>query len=115
MWANRYWPIKPLATCTVWVAIDDVDRGNGDDSLWINAAISKPDPKYSSHHEMWVTCTAGPLYHDDMHATATMTITGCMRVVPRTHKDGSMLPHIVESRARLVLNQASRTQCGLMD
>jgi hypothetical protein len=26
---GHYWPIKPLATCTVWVAIEDSDRGNG--------------------------------------------------------------------------------------
>ncbi len=24
-----YWPIKPLNTCTVWLAIDDADSGNG--------------------------------------------------------------------------------------
>lgn len=26
---GQYWPILPLATCTVWVAIDDVTRENG--------------------------------------------------------------------------------------
>lgn len=26
---GQYWPIRPLATCTVWVAIDDVDVDNG--------------------------------------------------------------------------------------
>ena len=26
---GQYWPIRPLATCTVWLAIDDSDRGNG--------------------------------------------------------------------------------------
>ena len=26
---GQYWPIEPLATCTVWLAIDDSDRGNG--------------------------------------------------------------------------------------
>ncbi|MEO1695418.1 MAG: phytanoyl-CoA dioxygenase family protein, partial [Pseudomonadota bacterium] len=26
---GHYWPITPLATCTVWVAIDDVTRENG--------------------------------------------------------------------------------------
>lgn len=26
---GHYWPIKPLATCTVWVAIEDSDRDNG--------------------------------------------------------------------------------------
>ena len=26
---GQYWPIRPLATCTVWIAIDDVDVQNG--------------------------------------------------------------------------------------
>ena len=26
---GQYWPIRPLATCTVWLAIDDSDRDNG--------------------------------------------------------------------------------------
>lgn len=26
---GHYWPIRPLATCTVWVAIEDSDRENG--------------------------------------------------------------------------------------
>jgi hypothetical protein len=26
---GRYWPIEPLATVTVWVAIESTDRGNG--------------------------------------------------------------------------------------
>ena len=26
---GQYWPIRPLATCTVWVAIDDVNHENG--------------------------------------------------------------------------------------
>ena len=26
---GQYWPIRPRATVTVWIAIDDVDRGNG--------------------------------------------------------------------------------------
>ncbi len=24
-----FWPVKPMALCTVWVALDDVDEGNG--------------------------------------------------------------------------------------
>jgi hypothetical protein len=53
---GQYWPINPLATCSVWVALDDVDVSNG-----------------------------------------------CMRVVPGTHK--GMLPHVVDARERIVLNQ----------
>ena len=26
---GEYWPIRPLATCTVWVAVDDASRENG--------------------------------------------------------------------------------------
>ena len=26
---GQYWPIRPLATCTLWLAIDDSDRDNG--------------------------------------------------------------------------------------
>lgn len=26
---GRYWPIRPLATCSVWIALDDVDAENG--------------------------------------------------------------------------------------
>ncbi len=26
---GHYWPIRPLATCTVWVALEESDRGNG--------------------------------------------------------------------------------------
>ena len=26
---GQYWPIRPLATCTVWLAIDDANVENG--------------------------------------------------------------------------------------
>ena len=26
---GEYWPIRPLATCTVWIAVDDATRANG--------------------------------------------------------------------------------------
>ena len=26
---GRYWPIRPLATCSAWIALDDVDAQNG--------------------------------------------------------------------------------------
>ena len=26
---GEYWPISPLATCSVWVAVDDANRENG--------------------------------------------------------------------------------------
>ena len=26
---GQYWPITPLATCSVWIALDDADAGNG--------------------------------------------------------------------------------------
>ena len=44
---GEYWPIRPLATCTAWIAIDDATPENG-----------------------------------------------CLRVVPGSHKDQELLPHI---------------------
>ena len=26
---GEYWPIRPIATCTVWIAVDDATRENG--------------------------------------------------------------------------------------
>ena len=26
---GEYWPLKPLSTCTVWIAIDDSHQDNG--------------------------------------------------------------------------------------
>ena len=26
---GEYWPISPLATCSVWIAVDDANRENG--------------------------------------------------------------------------------------
>ncbi len=54
---GHYWPIRPLATCTVWVALDDSTVENG-----------------------------------------------CLRVVPGSHKDKIVLPHLLEDRSDLVLN-----------
>lgn len=54
---GHYWPIRPLATCTVWVALDDSTVENG-----------------------------------------------CLRVVPGSHRDKKVLPHLVEDRSDLVLN-----------
>ena len=46
---GEYWPIRPLATCTAWIAIDD----------------STPE-------------------------------NGCLRVVPGSHNDKTLLPHVTE-------------------
>lgn len=54
---GHYWPIRPLATCTVWVALDDSTIENG-----------------------------------------------CLRVVPGSHADKKVLPHLLEDRTDLVLN-----------
>ncbi|MFP6640038.1 MAG: phytanoyl-CoA dioxygenase family protein [Myxococcota bacterium] len=55
---GHYWPIKPLATCTVWIAIDD-----------------------------------------------SVIENGCLRVIPRSHCEQKLYPHLVEGRADVVLNQ----------
>jgi ectoine hydroxylase-related dioxygenase (phytanoyl-CoA dioxygenase family) len=54
---GHYWRIRPLATCTVWVALDDSTIENG-----------------------------------------------CLRVVPGSHLDKTVLPHLREDRSDLVLN-----------
>jgi ectoine hydroxylase-related dioxygenase (phytanoyl-CoA dioxygenase family) len=55
---GHYWPIRPLATCTVWVALDDSTVENG-----------------------------------------------CLRVIPGSHRDRVLLPHLKEARDDVVLNQ----------
>jgi hypothetical protein len=55
---GHYWPIRPLATCTVWVALDASTRENG-----------------------------------------------CLRVIPGSHRDHVLLPHLKEEREDVVLNQ----------
>ena len=55
---GHYWPIRPLATCTVWIAIDKSDRDNG-----------------------------------------------CLKVIPRSHKDERLVEHLTEDREDLVLSQ----------
>lgn len=55
---GHYWPIRPLATCTVWVALEP----------------------------------------------STVT-NGCLRVIPRSHRDHVLHPHLHEDRADLTLNQ----------
>lgn len=63
---GHYWPIRPLATCTVWVALDDSTVENG-----------------------------------------------CLRVIPGSHRDGVLHPHLREDRDDVVLNQ--RTADGFFD
>jgi hypothetical protein len=55
---GHYWPIRPLATCTIWVALDASTRENG-----------------------------------------------CLRVIPGSHRDRALLPHLREDREDVVLNQ----------
>ena len=55
---GQYWPIRPLATCTVWIAVDDATRENG-----------------------------------------------CMRFIPRSHKDRRLLAHDQNDDSALTLNQ----------
>lgn len=55
---GHYWPIRPLATCTVWVALEPSTRDNG-----------------------------------------------CLRVIPRSHRDRQLHDHLHEDRSDLTLNQ----------
>jgi ectoine hydroxylase-related dioxygenase (phytanoyl-CoA dioxygenase family) len=55
---GHYWPIRPLATCTAWIALDRSDTENG-----------------------------------------------CLRVIPGSHRDQILHPHMKEDRPDLVLNQ----------
>ena len=56
---GHYWPIRPLANCTVWVALEESTVENG-----------------------------------------------CLRVIPRSHRDRVLHPHLHEDRSDLTLNQA---------
>jgi ectoine hydroxylase-related dioxygenase (phytanoyl-CoA dioxygenase family) len=55
---GHYWPIRPLANCTVWVALEPSTAENG-----------------------------------------------CLRVIPRSHRDHVLQPHLHEDRNDLTLNQ----------
>ena len=55
---GHYWPIRPLATCTVWVALEASTRANG-----------------------------------------------CLRVIPRSHREKRLHDHLHEDRENLTLNQ----------
>lgn len=55
---GHYWPIRPLATCTAWIALDESKVENG-----------------------------------------------CLRIIPASHRAKSLLPHMREDRADVVLNQ----------
>ncbi len=55
---GHYWPIRPLATCTVWVALEPSNRNNG-----------------------------------------------CLRVIPGSHRDQKLHPHLHEDRIDLTLQQ----------
>lgn len=55
---GHYWPIRPLATCTVWVALEPSTLENG-----------------------------------------------CLRVIPGSHADKHLHPHLHEDRTDLTLNQ----------
>jgi len=63
---GHYWPIRPLATCTVWVALEHSGVDNG-----------------------------------------------CLRVIPRSHRDRVLHPHLHEERTDLTLNQ--RMADGVFD
>jgi hypothetical protein len=61
---GHYWPIRPLATCTVWVALEPSTRANG-----------------------------------------------CLRVIPGSHRDRHLHPHLHEDRNDLTLQQRMAEGC----
>ena len=61
---GHYWPIRPLATCTVWVALEPSTRANG-----------------------------------------------CLRVIPGSHRDRHLHPHLHEDRQDLTLQQRMADGC----
>ena len=61
---GQYWPIRPLATCTVWIALEPSLKKNG-----------------------------------------------CLRVIPGSHTDKVLHPHLHEDRAELTLNQSVNADC----
>ena len=63
---GHYWPIRPLANCTVWVALEQSTVENG-----------------------------------------------CLRVIPRSHRDRVLHEHLHEDRTDLTLNQ--RMADGIFD
>ena len=63
---GHYWPIRPLANCTVWVALEE-----------------------------------------------SIVENGCLRVIPRSHRDRLLHEHLHEDRTDLALNQ--RMADGLVD
>lgn len=83
---GQYWPIRPLATCTVWIAIDDSDRENGclsvlpgshaakthfdhqtrgEDNLVLNQAVD--DPRIGGAEPAYVEMKAGQLSLHDVY------------------------------------------------
>ena len=83
---GQYWPIRPLATCTVWVAIDDADRENGclavipgshrdkvhfdhrtrtDDNIVLNQAVD--DPRAFERAPGYVELESGQLSMHDIY------------------------------------------------
>ena len=61
---GHYWPIRPLANCTVWVALEESVAENG-----------------------------------------------CLRVIPRSHRDRVLHAHLHEDREDLTLNQRMADGC----
>jgi ectoine hydroxylase-related dioxygenase (phytanoyl-CoA dioxygenase family) len=82
---GHYWPIRPLATCTAWVALDDTARDNGalryipgshkmgtfehrtdmDPRLTLHQVVD--DPKFNPATEKYVEMKAGQLSLHDVH------------------------------------------------
>ena len=85
----------------------------GNDSIWA-ALFCKPPADYANpHHD--VTLADRPLANCTVWvAVEPSTIdNGCLRVIPRSHRDRMLHAHLHEDRADLTLNQ--RTADGAFD
>ena len=59
---GEYWPIRPLATCSVWIAVDDADESNGCLQFLPGSHKSR---NLSSHHVNSARGLALPLELDE--------------------------------------------------
>ena len=68
---GEYWPIRPLATCSVWIALDDATRANG--CLRFLPGSHK-NRRLASHHHSDAKDIALPLELDPEHVDESRAV-----------------------------------------